>query len=1037
LNTPINSDLNGNGSLNGTNDFQLYNAYVTAAVNSTGQLTDDAIIGHYIIDNLRTPYAKLVDLDVSAQAHSTIYGMKFGINWNNSFPTNNEDIAFYGNWTRSVIAQNIWQRFKCNNTKLGDSVLGAQSTSVITGIKWYNLKNSAVLTQLRDAANGGNLAVRLTLNYYSTGGGNVTLGYVLGVIGVPSLSDTLNVPGERVMYSTSEIPADLSMTLDATDRCFPQKNFSRYSPWMFTVPFEVAENEVRMDLSNSLPMNRNSLQNIGTLQLGLRKPSCILLLGDESGIPYFSDNDFPITSGIYTIKIPSSQMDDVSGSSLVIAQVVNNADNTEICGESTFSMRSSHSVIVLLEESEYYIRPKGYYVGRMDSQEAPTFDQSLFVTRYGSPATNMGVSVSLLYSPVPRLGVVAAQPLMRTNSTGHAHFQFSLQENIPQKRFVNKTKCFLFPFECGTDVHLPIDGQVYEFSYCLSTDDQSCAKIRYGITIAIHAYSDVFYSNTPTWVTDVSPILTQYANLAPIMKAILDMSNYTDVTKPQNINLLNFTLRLDFDDPSFMPTTRNLSPVKRDMILQWLEFPIYNSSNSAGEPETPLCVPPPMRLEAAIPPAYFTPPRCASTGLSFDERPQDEYFENILIPFPDTLDSITRERPLFDVTATNSLQCTRENVMKQLQTAIQLEWGIIPVYLTSLYSIVDGCNTEIYSLIRSVIIQEMLHMTLAANMLIAMNGSPLIDDASVTLKYPARLPGKVLPRLVVNLERFSPRHAFRVFMAIEVPEETSVSAIPTSIASNYTIGSFYGEIETCIQNLSTSELFSSATLPRQVKWPWKPSPEVGRVFPITDSSSAIAAIRAIVAQGEGADPLTPDQLQAGNRSTLAHYFKFEETVCQRQLEKLNDTTYGYTGPVIPFQQDGVWPMRLNPTTSTIRSGTSCYTESRAFHTTYRKLLQKLQDVFNGSPDEIFVAVQLMESLQVHAKKLMWTKFDADTTCGPVWEYDWPLPEPSISDLTLIVDSKSACSTNRVSTAFLPLFLIFWCYSTWNLLTAFI
>ncbi len=50
------------------------------------------------------------------------------------------------------------------------------------------------------------------------------------------------------------------------------------------------------------------------------------------------------------------------------------------------------------------------------------------------------------------------------------------------------------------------------------------------------------------------------------------------------------------------------------------------------------------------------------------------------------------------------------------------------------------------------------------------------------------------------------------------------------------------------------------------------------------------------------------------------------------------------------------------------------------------LLRKLQDVFDEAKHEdIVIAIELMESLQAHAKKLMWTKLKPDSpeheTCG--------------------------------------------------------
>ena len=269
-------------------------------------------------------------------------------------------------------------------------------------------------------------------------------------------------------------------------------------------------------------------------------------------------------------------------------------------------------------------------------------------------------------------------------------------------------------------------------------------------------------------------------------------------------------------------------------------------------------------------------------------------------------------------------------------------------------------------------------MVQAANILIAMNGSPLIDDASVTPCFPTRLPGGVLPGLVVNLKKLSLEHIYDTFMAVELPGITEV-VHPPICNSNFTIGAFYGEIADCIQHISDNgvELFDQTTLSRQVL--------ISPAIPVQDAESAIAAINCIVSEGEGAGLLDPDDIR---NHILAHFFKFEEIVCQRKLQLAGERFYAYTGEDIAFQEKGVWPMRDNPTVADIPPGTECYEESRMFHTTYRTLLRKLQEVFNGSPAEILETFELMESLKVHAKELIRIEFDTSTTCGPVWEYDW-------------------------------------------------
>ena len=60
---------------------------------------------------------------------------------------------------------------------------------------------------------------------------------------------------------------------------------------------------------------------------------------------------------------------------------------------------------------------------------------------------------------------------------------------------------------------------------------------------------------------------------------------------------------------------------------------------------------------------------------------------------------------------------TVASLKRHLPTAIELEHSTIPPYLCALYSIKDGDNQESAQIIKSVVIEEMLHMILAANVL--------------------------------------------------------------------------------------------------------------------------------------------------------------------------------------------------------------------------------------------------------------------------------------------------------------------------------
>src|SRR5258708_5309375 len=90
-----------------------------------------------------------------------------------------------------------------------------------------------------------------------------------------------------------------------------------------------------------------------------------------------------------------------------------------------------------------------------------------------------------------------------------------------------------------------------------------------------------------------------------------------------------------------------------------------------------------------------------------------------------------------------------------LQTAIALEHATMPLYTAAMYSL-EVQNYPAYNTIRSVLMEEMLHMAAACNMLAALGGSPRIKDLDPALPG-AGLPGRVAPDLTAVLGRLSER----------------------------------------------------------------------------------------------------------------------------------------------------------------------------------------------------------------------------------------------------------------------------------------
>src|SRR5438874_1137096 len=90
-----------------------------------------------------------------------------------------------------------------------------------------------------------------------------------------------------------------------------------------------------------------------------------------------------------------------------------------------------------------------------------------------------------------------------------------------------------------------------------------------------------------------------------------------------------------------------------------------------------------------------------------------------------------------------------------VQTAIALEHATIPPYLTALYSLTPSANTDIRDRLRDVVVEEMLHMTLACNLLNAIGGKPDLTKPGFLPDYPSPLPGTIEEGLIVPIKSFS------------------------------------------------------------------------------------------------------------------------------------------------------------------------------------------------------------------------------------------------------------------------------------------
>lgn len=316
-----------------------------------------------------------------------------------------------------------------------------------------------------------------------------------------------------------------------------------------------------------------------------------------------------------------------------------------------------------------------------------------------------------------------------------------------------------------------------------------------------------------------------------------------------------------------------------------------------------------------------------------------------------------------------------------LQSAIELEHSTIPPYLTAMFSLRAGTNKQIAENIREIVIEEMLHMTIAANILIAIGGAPTINQPDFVPNYPGPLPMNI-GDLKVGIEAFSISLVKGTFMDIEEPEHPipiKLTAEAKAAVEYATIGKFYDAIKDQIKTLGPSIFVQTSAPPQVVNANWF---SADRLFPITDVDSACRAIDLIKLEGEGTS-----ESPFGGPEDPAHYYRFGEIAAGRQIVK-TATGFAYAGKPILFDPAGVWPLRPNCKIADFAPGTQARTRIDVFAYNYSSLLNALHNTFNGDPAQLDAAIGLMYDLRTSSVALMETDTGdgSGQTVGPSFEY---------------------------------------------------
>ena len=317
---------------------------------------------------------------------------------------------------------------------------------------------------------------------------------------------------------------------------------------------------------------------------------------------------------------------------------------------------------------------------------------------------------------------------------------------------------------------------------------------------------------------------------------------------------------------------------------------------------------------------------------------------------------------------TGPTKMTIERLRELLEAAVRLELATIPPYLCALYSIHPGTNLEATLVVRSVVVEEMLHMVLSGNVLNAIGGRPRVSGTYAP-HYPHELPDGV----VIDLLPFSPA-AVESFLQVENPayktgDESPAPALgrrstlhPSHVLTvadgPTTIGAFYAEIEAGLRGLA-------AEIGEAALFCGDPARQIGGAYyyasggapvVVTDLDSACRALEEVVEQGEG------DLSSAFDADgDLAHYYRFEQLKYARSYQP-GDGEGIPTGPAVGVDFTTVYPMLPNPRVEEYTDPDLRAAGDEA-NRAWSKLLIQIDEAFDGTPAALIPAVQTMFTLR--------------------------------------------------------------------------
>jgi hypothetical protein len=552
---------NGWWNPKGSNTFRLLRCRASGAVGDDGSaLKDDPALTSLVESQTGRTAAKLVDLDPQFQFASGIWGLRISM-------TLDDAVLMSAVFRLACFRDIFFGRVAGVDGSPGAS---ARFTGSLEEIEWgQDVSRSPLLASWKATAadNDNRLSMSLMTYGYSKAPNaeGFTFGTVIGSIAPWKRGEPLSfAPGRRF--------APMAGGVFASTAGFGYMNAALSQDGTL----------LSVDFGNSFPMalgNGSSivLSNPGALQ--------VVVLNDADKEVVSSGNLF-LTVSVRDGDVLTAQQFETIGT--LADRDIDWLDRTGgivdfAVPEKARSLINDHPIAILLPAVQggfpialretvagLWVRADDF-VQRIDAPANGWVrgEVALYAMHFGRPYEGAHVLVSLAppdntqggsppdevespQAPIPTINVPAdkfrfAQTRLTTGSRGKTTLTYwAADPGCPRKY---------------------LDGQVYWVNYALAATGQSPMPMFEAV--AVHVRDACTPLLTPSWHSDIAPILVQFGNLYPIMsEGLFSFSDYETVAANARLLYLAFTRHID--DPEYMPATRDLSAGKRRMLVNWL-----------------------------------------------------------------------------------------------------------------------------------------------------------------------------------------------------------------------------------------------------------------------------------------------------------------------------------------------------------------------------------------------------------------------------------------------------------------------------------